>query len=258
MKDAGRGKYSIGAVENAFSVLEFIIKHQADVSAIEIHARTGIPKATLHKLLQTLKDLDYIGQNPETNQYFATLKPLQMGYYCLNRRQFLSTYYPYVLMYLRKFGYPLSLTCYSGYDAVVVYSSVGSANLVVDSKLYAGRTSPVYASSTGRLLLSTLDDETVRSILESIPLIPFTNRTPCEVDEIIQSLEQVRRQGYCRLDGELYFGFSSYSFPLRDRQGDLIGSLNLIFPENQADAALTPAAASDILKTLDKVRLNGG
>ena len=106
MSNTERGKYSVGSIENAFSVLEFIVRKQSDASAIEIHARTGIPKSTLHKLLQTLVDLGYIDQNQETNLYSSTMKTLQLGYYCLNRQQFLSTFYPYVLMYLRRFRRP--------------------------------------------------------------------------------------------------------------------------------------------------------
>lgn len=256
MADPKKNQYSVGAVEHALAVLEFIVKKQADVSAVEIHARTGIPKPTLHKLLQTLRVLGYIDQNEETNQYSATMKPLQIGYYCLNRRQFLSTFYPYVLMYLRRFRCAISLSVFSHNEVVVAYSAIGGASTVVDSNSIIGLTSSVYASSSGRVLLASLTDDAVRELLATVPLTPFTERTPHSVEEIILSLEQVRRTGFCRLDGERYYGFSTISFPLYDITERLVGTLDLAMPTTEIDSAMTDDTIAEIKQTLSRVQLN--
>ena len=256
MADPKKNQYSISAVEHALTVLEFIVKKQADVSAIEIHASTGIPKPTLHKLLQTLRQLGYIEQNEETNQYSATMKPLQIGYYCLNRRQFLSTFYPYVLMYLRRFRCAISLSVFSRNEVVVAYSAIGGASTVVDSNSIIGLTSSVYASSSGRVLLAALTDDAVRELLATVPLTPFTELTPHSVEEIILSLEQVRRTAFCRLAGERYYGFSTISFPLYDITERLVGTLDLAMPTTEIDSAMTDDTIAEIKQTLSRVQLN--
>ena len=256
MTDQKKNQYSVGAVEHALEVLEFIVKKQADVNAIEIHARTGIPKPTLHKLLQTLRQLGYIDQNEETNQYFATMKPLQIGYYCLNRRQFLSTFYPYVLMYLRRFHCAVSLSVFSNNEVVVAYSAIGGASTVVDSNSIIGLTSSIYAASSGRILLASLTDDAVRELLSSDPLTPFTEQTPHSVDEIIQSLSQVRCSGFCRLDGERYYGFSTISFPLYDITKHLVGTLDFAMPTSEIDSTMTNDTITEIMDTLSRVQLS--
>lgn len=255
MSNVERNKYSIGTVENAICVLELVTQRQSDISAVEIHTRTGIPKPTLHKLLQTLKGLGYIEQNPETNQYYATLRPLQLGYYCLNRQQFLSSYYPYALMYLRRYMCPTSLTAYSGLDPVTIYSAIGGNNIVVDENCVIGKTVSLYASATGRLLLASKSNIEVRNILSNIPLTPYTSKTPYEIDTIIDSLPEVREKGFCRLDGQMYLGFSVFAFPLLDQSSTLIGSLELVFQESEADQIMTQEAVEEIIRTLDKVRI---
>ena len=256
MSNTERGKYSVGSIENAFSVLEFIVRKQSDASAIEIHARTGIPKSTLHKLLQTLVDLGYIDQNQETNLYSSTMKTLQLGYYCLNRQQFLSTFYPYVLMYLRRFRCAVSLSVFSHDDVVIAYSAIGGTSAVVDSTSIIGQTSSVYASSSGRILLSCRSDEEVRRILADIPLTPFTERSPRSAEDIIASLNRVRADGYCRLDGERYYGFSTISFPLYDINGAAVGSMDFAIPSDEIDTVMTPEVIPEIRQTLSRVRLN--
>lgn len=256
MPGAEKGRYSVGSIENAFAVLEFILKKQTDVSAIEIHARTGIPKSTLHKLLQTLRDLGYIDQNETTNLYYATMKPLQLGYYCLNRRKFLSVFYPYVLMYLRRFRCAVSLSAFSHDDVVIAYSAIGGTSAVVDSNSIIGQTSSVYASSSGRVLLANRTDAEVREILASIPLTPFTESTPRDTEDIIASLDRVRRQGWCRLDGERYYGFSTIAFPLHDITGVTVGTLDMAMPTQEFDRIITPEVIAEITDTLSRVQLS--
>lgn len=248
--------YSIVSIEKSFAVLEYIIRSTHDISAIEIHSQTGIPKATLHKILQTLIQLGYIEQNPKTNLYFPTLKMLQVSYHSVNRHGFFDAYYPYLLMFMRRFACPASLAAYSGYDPVVVYSSVGASDFVVDQRRHIGCTLPLYASSSGRLLLAELDEATCTGLLSETPLVPLTGRTLCTTAEILASLEDVRRRGYCRIDGEIYYGFSNLSFPLRDTEDRLIGSMNFVLPTESADAIITPQAAEEVLRCMDKARLN--
>lgn len=255
MKKENGNPYNILSVQNAFEVLEYIVKRQTDVNAVEIHSHLGIPKPTLHKLLQTLKEIGYIDQNPDTQQYYATYRMLQMSYYSLDRWKFRSTYYPYALMMLRRYNCPTSLTAFSGLDAVTIYSAIGGTHIIVDQANTVGRTGSLYASSTGRLLLAALTEEEARAALEEIPLTPFTDRTPGSISDILRSLPEIREKGYARLDGEMYYGYSSFSFPLRDISDRLVGSLNLVIKEEKADDLLSEEEITEIKKTLDKARL---
>lgn len=248
--------YSIGAIEKSFTVLEYISRHNSDVSAIEIHSQTGIPKASLHKILQTLKALGYIEQNPATTHYYPTMKLLQVAYPSINRHNFFETYYPYVMMYLRRFNLPCSLVTYSGFDPVVTYSSIGSGKVIIDKKRIIGCTLPLHASSSGRLLLANLSDDTAREILNNTALTPYTGATLCTAEEIIASLEPVRRNGYCRLDGEVYYGYSNLAFPLYDTEDALVGSYNMVVPFDQFETDFPESILQEIRDTFKKVKLS--
>ena len=255
MKQTEENIYTIAAVEKAFEVLEYVARHSHDVSAIEIHSHTGIAKPTLHKTLQTLRALGYIEQNPETTHYYPTMKMLQVAYYTLNRHDFFMTYYPYVQMYMRRFCCPTSLVTYSGSDPVIVYSSVGTSNVIVDRTRVTGSTMPLYASSSGRLFLAELEEEEARKLLSDVPLTPMTGTTLCTVEEILAFVQDVKKKGYCRIDGEVYYGFTNFAFPLRDMQDRLVGSLNLVIPQDRLEKLMTEEAVQEVLTTLGKIRL---
>ena len=106
------------------------------------------------------------------------------------------------------------------------------------------------------MLLASLSDDDVRELLSTIPLTPFTERTPHSVEDILLSLEQVRSEGFCRLDGERYYGFSTISFPLYDITKRLVGTLDLAMPTAEIDSTMTDAVIAEIMHTLSRVQLN--
>ncbi len=256
MKAETENSYSISSLEKSFTVLEYIYQSTHNVSAIEIHSKTGIPKASLHKILQTLKTLGYIDQNEDTNLYFPTMKLLQVSYFSINRHRFFDTYYPYMMMYLRRFNLPSSLTVYSDNKPVVVYSSVGRGDIIIDKTRISGSSPPLHASSSGRLFLAYLPEETARELLAKVPLTPFTGATLCTADEIMATLPVSVQKGYCRLDGEVYYGFSNLSFPLTASDGQLIGSYNIVVPTDRLDTILPDNALQEIRDTLSAVHIS--
>ncbi|HWQ51881.1 MAG TPA: IclR family transcriptional regulator [Terriglobales bacterium] len=249
-----KNQYAIASVENAFTLLERIVKSRAEVSAIELYALTGIPKATIHKELQTLCLLGYIEQNPKTNRYYTTMKILQLGYYCINRRGFFDQYHPYVKLYMKKFGCPVSLSIYSGEKSITVFATTNNERL--ENVNMTGKTLPIYLTASGRLLLASMDDARARLLLENMPLIPETEYTICDVDLLMQEIGKARRGGYCKLSQEISYGFDMYAFPLRDTVGGLIGSMTLVLRTDAAEQVMQPDVIAGIQEMLDKVRLS--
>ena len=59
----------VKAVKRALDVLSCFTLEVPELSLVEICAQTGLPKATVHRLLATLAQADYIVQDPDTSVY---------------------------------------------------------------------------------------------------------------------------------------------------------------------------------------------
>lgn len=253
MKDY-KPQYTISAIENAFQIIEMMAEKRSDVNATDISTRFGMTKANVHKILQTLKEIGYVDQNEETNRYFLTLKSLQIAYQVANRRNFLDLYYPYAIMYGKQLDVPITLVSFSNDQAVVIYATGGVENVSNVSML--GKTLSPYASAAARVMLAELDDQEVMRLLKVNPLIPLTEYTIINANEILEKVQQVRNAGYAVVEQECIYGCTTFAFPLRDQRRKAIGCFNLNLHYDVAHRILTPEIISEIRNTLEKIRIS--
>lgn len=97
----------------------------------------------------------------------------------------------------------------------------------MSNTLTIGSHLPAYCSSIGRVLLAAEPKERQIEILAQSNLIPYTDRTIYERDQLLEELEKVHREGYSIIDQELEVGLRSISVPVFDRSGKVIASISI-------------------------------
>jgi DNA-binding IclR family transcriptional regulator len=122
---------------------------------------------------------------------------------------------------------------------------------------WLGRRYPLHASSSGKLLLSTLSDEQLATTL-CAPLERLTKWTITDADRLRRELDDVRASGYATIVDELELGIASISIGIRVRQR-LAGMLNVTGPTMRFDAAARElavpraiAAARSVERAVDR------
>jgi IclR family pca regulon transcriptional regulator len=80
--------------------------------------------------------------------------------------------------------------------------------------------------ASGRVLLGAKPDAEVCILLGRMKLKAFTSRTLVKIDAIVDAVRRARQQGYALVNGELEEGLMSVAVPIRNRNGDVIASLN--------------------------------
>ena len=118
---------------------------------------------------------------------------------------------------------------------------------------WMGRRYPLHASSSGKLLLSTLDDDELASTL-SEPLERLTKWTITDAEVLRRELDGVRANGYAVIVDELEEGIASVSTGIRVRQR-VAGMLNVTGPSMRFDNAALAAAVPRALAAARAVEL---
>src|SRR5262249_14729889 len=80
--------------------------------------------------------------------------------------------------------------------------------------------------ASGRVLLAGKPDPEVRVLLGRMQRKALTPRTLVRVDAILDAVRQAREKGFALLDGELEEGLMAVAVPIRNRNGDVVASLN--------------------------------
>jgi IclR family pca regulon transcriptional regulator len=198
----------------------------------EVAERAGLTRAGARRILLTLQTLGYVRHDGRLFQ--LTPRMLDLGFAYLSSLPFWNLAEPVMEALVAEVKESCSAAVLDGTDIVYVLrvptQKIMRINLGVGSRL------PAYCTSMGRMLLAGLpEDELRQRLLESKP-VAHTEATVVAVDELLDRIAQVRRQGWSLVDQELEEGLISMAAPIKDRQGQTLAALNISGQANRSNA----------------------
>ena len=204
-------------------VLSVFSQHPREVTMSQISTETGISRAAVRRVLYTLEKLGYVG---EQGRGFVLLpRVLGIGGAYVASSSMTAAAQP-VLDALRDDVHEsCSLGVLDGDD--VLYVARAETVRIMSIGLRAGSRLPAYCTSMGRVLLAALPRDTLESYLERNPLRPRTERTVTRMEDFLDLLDRVRREGVSLVDQELEIGLRSIAVPVHARNGTVVGALNI-------------------------------
>ncbi|BCX43554.1 helix-turn-helix domain-containing protein [Stenotrophomonas pavanii] len=205
------------------AVLSVFSQHPREVTMSQISSDTGISRAAVRRVLYTLEKLGYVGE--QGRGYVLLPRVLGMGGAYVASSSMTAAAQP-VLDALRDDVHEsCSLGVLDGDD--ILYVARAETVRIMSIGLRAGSRLPAYCTSMGRVLLAALPRDTLEGYLERTPLRPRTERTLTRMEDFLDLLEKVRREGVSLVDQELEIGLRSIAVPVRSRSGEVVAALNI-------------------------------
>jgi DNA-binding IclR family transcriptional regulator len=112
---------------------------------------------------------------------------------------------------------------------------------------WVGQRFPLHTSASGKVLLSTYDDERLEHFLVE-PLTRFTPSTITTADGLVAELQRVREQRYAVTSDEEEEGLCGIATGLRGQDGELLGVLTVSGPTQRLDGERRRNAAGHLLR----------
>jgi DNA-binding IclR family transcriptional regulator len=110
----------------------------------------------------------------------------------------------------------------------------------------AGRRTPAFASASGRVILADRSPEVVAAGYAGRALVTPTGRRLRGVQELLEILDAVRRNGYAENDQETAVGLYTASVPIRNGTGAVLAALTMCVPTSR----MNPGRREQILDDL--------
>ena len=223
MQASRRSQTFVSAFARGLAVIEAFDRAPGSLSLTEVAERAGVDRAVARRMLLTLVELGLV---VETQRYYQlTPRVLRLGYSFLSQTGLDGIAQPFVTEVARCTGESCSAAIL---DEVEVVSVVHTPSPIhkIGFTLRPGTRWPAYVMASGRVLLGAKLDAEVRSLLGRMKLKAFTSRTLVKIDAIVDAVRRARQQGYALVNGELEEGLMSVAVPIRNRNGDVIASLN--------------------------------
>ncbi|GAA3733098.1 DNA-binding IclR family transcriptional regulator [Spinactinospora alkalitolerans] len=205
-----------GLVRRTIWLLRTVAAHPEGVGLSRIARESGIPKATCYRVLTVLERESWLNLDPATRRYHVSLGLLSIVGGLLDG----SGAYGHMQDVLRNLTKETKET--AGFDVllapkVMVVAQVSGPSLIGQTLKPVPRTQPVWATSTGKVLLSTLDPDTIHAEFGE----EFETNAPEQLgglDAFIDSMAEVRARGYAVAYDELEVGAASVAAPVRVSQ----------------------------------------
>jgi IclR family mhp operon transcriptional activator len=237
----------VTAVLRALAVLETVAAEGASTIK-SLNAATGLPKATLVRMVETLIHAGYVYSQGEGPSYSLTARALALagGF---NRGRRLVTLLAPLLAELQKLTRWPSDIGILDRDAIVILETsrqpgMLSVNWQVGSRLSPART------ALGRALLAALPAEERRSTLAELSRM---TGEPKDLGRFEARLEEVRLQGYALNDQEDRLGIRSIAAAIRERS-KVVASVNIsVVAEAMSMAELEERHAQHITDVAERM-----
>jgi DNA-binding IclR family transcriptional regulator len=143
---------------------------------------------------------------------------------------------------VHKFGETIHLTVLQGLEVITIHSESPAHGFRALS--WMGVAAPAYMTSSGRVLLSGLDDAQIERLYpleKEIAGAPTFCKTK-NGQELINAISMIRKVGYATVIEEYEPGLIGASVPIQDHSGSIIAAINVAAPRARFEEHLIPAA----------------
>lgn len=235
-----------GSIDKALMVLEALAEHHR---VTDIAAGTGLPKSTVHRILQSLVEWGF-ARTDGNGGYLPGPRILTLAGKVMSRFD-PAQHADSALRTLRdRTGFTVHFAIRSGGEAVYVRKLEGLRPYQMASRV--GMSMRLHSTSIGKAILALLRDEEVMAITDRTGLERRTPNTITDTGALLGHLTEIRHRGYSIDDEENEAGIRCVGAPVIDHTGTVMGGISvsgLAFEVATDDAALgaqVVAAARDV------------
>ena len=207
----------VQSVDRALRIIEFLAENPTGAGITEISKSLGLSKGTVHRLVSTLKERDFAYQSSNTELYRLSYKILYL-YNCIsNNIDMFKVSRPIIRKFADKVDATVHLATLDEKRSNIVYiDRIEPMNsqkpFVMSSRV--GKKAPCYCTAAGKMLLSQYSDDEIRDIMKGEEYKTYTDKTIKNIDEFLEEIHKVRKQGYALDENEYDHGIICISIPI--------------------------------------------
>ena len=205
MQSSGRGPTSKLELDGEtpalrlIALLELIAAKDEGLSLQALVDSTGLPKATLHRMLAQLEGAAFLQRGADGRQYRAGVRARRMAESLLFHSIHHGARHAVLRHLVDELGESCNLTALSGSE--VIYIDRVETQAPLRFYLQPGSRVPVHCSASGKLLLAQMTPRERRQLLQHAPLARYTPQTLTDFSLLEAEVRSVKRQAYA-IDNE--------------------------------------------------------
>ncbi|WP_299141644.1 IclR family transcriptional regulator [uncultured Tateyamaria sp.] len=209
-------------------VMEEVAKRGVAVKPTDLIDALGLPKPTVHRLLQTAEAEGFLQRDLDGRSYGPGPRLRALAVSTMSSEHLRTAR----LTILRGVAEEIGETCNLATPdrEGMTYLDRVETEWPLRIQLPIGTQVPFHCTASGKMYLSTLRPHVLRSILTARPLEERTESTLTDIERIKTELEATRQRGYSTDNEEFMAGMTAVAVPVWDGNGKLLATLSAHAP----------------------------
>ena len=231
---------TVQSVAKALRLFDLLLEARTPLTLTALSERTGWPKSTVHGLLTTMRESAVIEQQGD-GRYCLGVRLFEYGCAVSAGWSISDLARPHLQNLANVTGESVFLSVLERTEVITIEQVQSRAGLRVVSEV--GTRLPLHCTSQGKVFLAAMSAAEAKRVLSRRALEAYTPNTLVTWEQLAQTLDSVRQQGYAVEDGEYKYGLCSCSAPVRDRTGTVRYAVGFV---GMFDGAQSPAFRRDM------------
>lgn len=219
------------SVRRALKIFELMLQRGEPLPVGEILTALKIPKSTAYDLVRTLSETGYVEPMGKEGRIFLGRRLFELGMAYRAQIDLLKEGSQVVEDLRDATGETVQLSALENGMMVVLLKEEGSRPIRIISRV--GSRVPVNWAAAGRLLVSDLDDASLKELLRTRLKESPTGKAPIDLDKFVQQVRKMRRQGYATELNETNEHAGCIAAPVIDASGRCVAAISVVAPEQR-------------------------
>jgi DNA-binding IclR family transcriptional regulator len=246
------------AVSRAVSILKVFETTHGGLTAAQIATQLELNRSTVHRLLSVLEAEGLVARDysfstePRNSAYRLGPTLVSLGGLALRQINLRSIALPHLRGLAQKSGETVDLELLVGSDVMIIEEVHTEHMLRVGVGDNIGSRYPAHATSTGKLLLASLNDAELKAALPN-KLAALTPFTVTDKQILRDQLDEARRLGWASSWEELEIGLAAIGAPITGREGETIAAVSISGPTARLDRSQIKNLAIMVMDTTKRI-----
>lgn len=241
-----RRRSIIQSLDRGLVILESVAKSGHAVSLAELAQLFDIDRSTAFRLADTLKRRGFLSCPRNSKGYALGPSMWRLAQACDWNDTLVKISRPFLQFLANQTRETAHLAIREGREALFIDNVLGNHLITVSGQV--GELVPLHCTAHGKALLADYDGAQLRVLLGGGQLKGYTEQTITSLDRLTEACAHIRSQGYVMDDSEYQLALRCVAAPVRDHDGEVVGSIGISAPVERMPEHLRGIRAMQVLK----------
>ena len=244
------------SVERALDIFELVSSSKAGLTLSDLSNSLGVPKSSVHYLLNTLLRRGYLHRNKVTHRLLLGLKILTLSDAALSGIELRRHAAPHLRRLMENSGLTVHLAILESDDVVLVdkLKPPGVSRIAT----WVGKRMDLHCTAVGKAIMAYLPDEQLDRLARDRGFVRYNDNTMIARRRLAEEIDHIRKYGYVLEDEEGEIGFRCVGCPIFDGEGRITAAVSVAGTTSQITSENAVLLSQQVKETADTISRDMG